>query len=52
MMGGVAKEDVDAWFISHEESGGGIVYLRVDGRPGAVISVVQGEVGGPPCWPW
>ena len=44
--GGAAREDVDVWFISHDPLGDGVVYLRRDGSPGSVVSVVQGELGG------
>jgi hypothetical protein len=45
-LGGAGREDVSTWFISHDALGDGIVYVRRADDPGAVVSVVQGEIGG------
>ena len=44
-LGGAGREDVDVWFISYDEAGDGICYLRAEDNPGTVVSVVQGEMG-------
>jgi hypothetical protein len=45
-LGGASKESVDVWFISADKTGDGIVYLRREDNPGAVLSTAQGEFGG------
>lgn len=45
-LGGAGREDVDVWFISHDKTGDGLVYLRGADNPGSVVSVPQGEIGG------
>lgn len=50
-LGGSGREDVSVWFISADDLGDGIVYLIEADNPGAVHSVVQGEIGGRPAAP-
>lgn len=45
-LGGAGREDVDVWFVSGDETGDGIVYLRAEDNPGSVVSTAHGEVGG------
>ena len=33
-LGGAGREDVDVWFVSHDEAGDGIVFLRATDNPG------------------
>jgi hypothetical protein len=45
-LGGAGREDVSTWFVSHDDSGDGIVYLIVADNPGSVTRTVFGEIGG------